>query len=187
MMLVRLALAVTFAALLASCAPAADAPPPPTPIVPTATAIPIDLLLLDTLIDEHNTTIALAQQVSAWTPAPRAELTGVAADAFTNGQADLAQVQAWRRDWFPGELPTEGVPMNLPAVVISDDSNLPLDLRLLDALLEQLRSSLAVARLVEHRTTRDDLRVLATAAITTLSTQITQLEAWRLEWFNISG
>jgi len=156
-----------------------------TPVVPVATStVPFDALFINTMTALHQNALALAQVGLA--SAEHEELRTYAQTIIDTQGAQIADMESWRSTWYADLSADTTMLTNLTAVQIQEDAS-PFDMRFINALIDQHRVSVAIAQLAQTQAEHEELRTLATQIVTDYNTAITQLEAWRQTWFEVSG
>jgi hypothetical protein len=184
-----------------------DASASPTP--ESFTPSPMELQWLDTMIGQTEQTIVLAQDAldqlrasapplvqttdgtSAAAPVPTPTtltvLTGSVQGVVERGVQDLEQLQTWRNQWYPDAPPSGGLAIAQPTAFISTDSAQPLQLRVLNGLIVQLRNQADVMQQAAAAELRETLRSSAVSTRDRLNGSANTLETLRETWFDISG
>lgn len=157
-----------------------------TPIVPIATStVPFDALFIDTLTALAQNADALLQ--SALTSGEHEELTAYAQTGIDAHAARTQQMSEWRASWYADVETATTLLTNATEIQIDDDTDVPFDMRVINALIDQYRVTIGVAQLAQTQATHPELRTLAEEIIAAYNADITQLESWRQTWFNVSG
>lgn len=181
-------LALTISVLLAGCAgiSGGDAP--------------IDQAFIDMMVPHHESAIAMAE--IAQERAERDELRALADGIVAGQSAEIAQMKAWREEWFgSGDTPSmEEMPM-LPGMSMPAGHSMsggtmdmtaevndlrdaePFDRFFIDAMIRHHEQAVEAAEIVLAETDRDEIRELATAIVEAQTREIEQLQEWRAEWY----
>lgn len=197
-------LAALFALALAACGGASPAAAPPETPVAVATAAPAmdasptsgmdhgsmggmtdaaaDAMFIDGMIVHHEGAITMARQ--ALQEAERQEIQEVAQAIISAQESEIAQMRAWRTDWYPDLADTGGMAMDMgPMEVPAGDT--PFDQRFIQAMIPHHEGAIAMAQAVQQSTERQELKDLAQAIITAQEGEIAQMRAWLQEWYGI--
>jgi len=155
---------------------------------PGAATSPFELQFLDTMIAHHQIAIDAAQLVA--TRAQHDELKQLAKSIIRDQQTEIAKMRDWREAWF-GE-PPPAINIGLPGM---SEGMAEMDLEKLDALkenafdLEFLRQmiphhegAVAMAKDLQNKEARADLKTLAQNIIETQTAEIEQMKSWENEW-----
>lgn len=181
-------LALAIATLVAGCAGISDGD------------APIDQAFIDMMVPHHESAIAMAEV--AQERAEKDELRALADDIVAAQSEEIAQMQAWREEWFgsadtpsmdempmlPGmSMPAghsmSGGTMDMAAEVDDLRTAEPFDRSFIDAMIRHHEQAVEAAEIVLAETERDEIRELATAIIEAQTQEIEQLRDWRAEWY----
>ncbi|NWF69440.1 MAG: DUF305 domain-containing protein [Chloroflexi bacterium] len=157
-----------------------------TPVFPVSTpSAPFDALFMDSMASLLQTTLLLAE--SALEQAEREELRAHAQTLTEAFSAQRQQIIDWRAAWYADIPASAGLPTNMAAATLEENADVPFDLRFLNAMISQQRVNYEIARLGQAQAQREELRTLAETLAAASDASATQLEAWRQQWFSISG
>ena len=145
---------------------------------------PFDATFIDGMIEHHQGAIVMAEQALAESERP--ELRALAEVIIAAQAAEIAQMQAWRADWYPDVADTGGMAMDMGPMEVPADASIPFDLRFIDAMILHHKGAVAMAEAALENTEHDEIRTLADAIIATQTAEIEQMQAWRAEWFSAS-
>jgi uncharacterized protein (DUF305 family) len=161
---------------------------------------PIDQAFIDMMVPHHESAIEMAH--IAQERAEHAELQELADAIVATQSAEIAQLKAWREEWYgSAEAPSmEEMPM-LPGMsmppghsmsggtmdMTADVDDLrdaePFDRFFIDAMIRHHGQAVEAAEIVLAEADRDEIRNLATAIIEAQTREIAQLRAWRTKWY----
>lgn len=160
---------------------------------------PFDQRFIDMMVPHHEAAIAMAE--IARSRATHDELRALADEAIDGQSAEIGQLRTWRESWFGSAEtpPMEAMPM-LPGVrmvgqpmsgdrmdmrVDVDRLRLaePFDRGFIDAMLLHHQSAIEAAQSALVRSSREEIRRMAEAIISTQSREIDQLRQWRADWY----
>lgn len=181
--------------ILAACG-AASTPPPAAPAAPTATgdssgmehdmskvdeADPYDALFIDSMIMHHQGAIEMANQ--ALEEATKPEIKTLAEDIIKAQEAEIAQMQEWRKNWYPDLAATTGMGMDMGTMEVNSDSSKPFDQRFIEAMIPHHEGAIAMAKDAQQKAEHQEIRTLSGEIITAQEGEITQMQQWLKDWF----
>ena len=161
---------------------------------------PIDQAFIDMMVPHHESAIAMAN--IAQERAEHDELRALADDIVAAQSTEIAQMKAWRQEWFESDNtpPMEEMPM-LPGMSMPAGHSMsggtmdmtaevddlrdaePFDRFFIDAMIRHHEQAVEAAEIVLVETDREEVRDLATAIIEAQTREIEQLRDWRAEWY----
>ncbi len=157
-----------------------------TPVVPVGTlSSPFDALFIDTMTALHTNAVTLAQ--SGVDDSEHEELRTFAQGIIDTQGAQIEQMNEWRTAWYADLQPSTTLLTNVTNVQIPENSEVPFDFRFINAVIDHHRVSIAIAQLAQSQAEHPELRTLAEEIVADYTAAITQLEAWRQTWFDVSG
>jgi len=171
-----------------------------------------DLMFIDMMIMHHQGAVAMAEV--AVEQGERPELVQLAEEIVSDQQAEIAQLRAWRDQWYP-DAPTfsmddmmgdmsgmmQGMPgmeamggmmgmmgMMEPTVMAEALRAAPdIDLAFINAMIPHHLSALMMAEMAIQQASRPELASLAQTMIDTQEEEIAQMRAWRAEWYGTAA
>lgn len=146
----------------------------------TSTA-PYDAQFIDSMIEHHTGAITMAED--ALKNAQRQEIKDLAQTIIRDQQAEIAQMQAWRQQWYAGLAPTGGMGMGMGDMTVGGDATQPYDQRFITSMIAHHASAIAMAKDAQQRAEHQEIKDLAGRIITTQEAEIKQMEQWQKEWF----
>jgi uncharacterized protein (DUF305 family) len=147
----------------------------------TSTA-PFDAMFIDGMITHHQGAVDMANQ--ALQQAERPEIKQLAQQIIDSQQAEIAQMQTWRQQWFPDVPPTGGMGM-MDHMTVSEDSHKPFDQRFIEAMIPHHQSAIDMARDAESQAKRPEIKQLAGNIITAQEQEIAQMKGWLQQWYGV--
>lgn len=168
---------------LTACAPADSGMDTDHGSMDTGNA-PFDAAFIDGMIEHHQGAIVMAEQALAESERP--EIRALAEAIIAAQAAEIAQMQAWRAEWYPDVADTGGMEMDMGPMEVPADAGIPFDLRFIDAMIPHHEGAVDMAEAALDNTEHDEIRTLADAIIATQTAEIEQMQAWRVEWFRDS-
>lgn len=210
----RLALGLIAMAALAACStgvgpgvstPSLPASPTAGAAAPSAgetSSASIDQAFIDMMVPHHQSAAEMAQL--AQERAEHTELRELADDIIEAQEAEIAQMQAWRAEWFGSAdtPPMEAMPL-MPGMEMPDmDHDMggsatmdmtadietlrtaePFDEAFLEKMTAHHRSAIEAAGIVLDQTGRPEISALAEEIIESQQAEIDQMETWLAEWY----
>ncbi len=140
-----------------------------------------DAEFIDSMIIHHQGAIAMATEALA--QAERPELQTLATAIIAAQKAEIAQMQQWRKTWYPDLPVTPGMGMDMGSMMISTDTSKPFDLRFIEAMIPHHAGAIMMAKDAQQQTKRPEIRQLADAISSTQQTEIAQMQQWKMDWF----
>jgi len=180
---------------LAACG-AASTPPPADLVTPTAMgnmpgmehdmskmdeAGPYDALFIDSMIMHHQGAIDMANQ--ALEEATKPEIKALAEAIIKAQEAEIAQMQEWRKNWYPDLAPTAGMGMDMGTMEVSSDSSKLFDQRFIEAMIPHHEGAIAMAKDAQQKAEHQEIKTLSEAIITAQEAEIAQMQQWLKDWF----
>ena len=142
---------------------------------------PFDAEFIDGMVAHHEGAIAMAQQVLAESERP--ELLAMADAIIAAQSAEIAQMTAWRADWYPDLAAIDVSAMAMGDMVISSDETLPFDQRFLNAMISHHLGAIQMATAALANAEQPAIKTLAAEIITAQTAEIAQMQGWLSEWF----
>ena len=149
---------------------------------------PYDLQFIDTMIAHHEGALDMAQLAD--TRAAHPELKTLAKNIIADQRKEIEQMRTWRSAWFANS--PAAVNMKMPGM---HEGMTGMDLKKLDSLkvnefdLEFIRQmiphhegAIIMARELNGKTERPELRALADAVIKAQTDEITKMREWQTAW-----
>jgi uncharacterized protein (DUF305 family) len=143
---------------------------------------PYDAQFIDSMIEHHQGAITMAQQ--AQREAERPELKQLADTIIKDQEAEIAQMQQWRQQWFPDLAPTRGMGMDMGTMEVANDPNKPFDQRFIEAMIPHHEGAIAMAQDAQQKAERQEIKDLAGRIITAQEAEIAQMREWQQAWFD---
>ncbi|MEQ1922124.1 MAG: DUF305 domain-containing protein [Pyrinomonadaceae bacterium] len=155
---------------------------------PNAATAAYDLQFIDTMIAHHQGAVDMARDCGA--KAQHAEIKTLCANIISSQQKEIGEMKAWRDKWFAGAAPA----MNMEMAGMSDSMK-GMDMKKLSALsgndfdLEFIRQmtphhegAVIMAKEALQKSTKDEIKTLASAIITAQDAEIKQMKDWQTTW-----
>jgi uncharacterized protein (DUF305 family) len=147
----------------------------------TTKAAAFDARLIDSMLELHLSATHMAQQ--ALRTRARPEIMTLAQTIISTNQQHVGQMQLWRKHWYPGLAPTEGIGVYFGEMRISTDRHIPFDERFVIALWTHHRGMLALAKAARMLVDHAELAHLLGNIISVQEAELAQLTAWDRQWF----
>ena len=145
------------------------------------TNAPYDALFIDSMIMHHQGAIDMAQQ--ALKEAEHPEIKTLATALVQAQEAEIAQMQAWRKRWYPDLAPTDGMGMDMGTMMIAAGTSKPFDLRFIEAMIPHHQGAITMAKDAQQKAERPEIKTLASGIITAQEAEIAQMQQWKQAWF----
>jgi uncharacterized protein (DUF305 family) len=142
---------------------------------------PYDAQFIDSMIEHHQGAIDMANQ--ALKEASRPELKTLAQNIITAQEAEIKQMQDWRKAWYPDLAATGGMGMDMGDMEVSGDTTVPFDQRFITAMIAHHQGAIAMAKDAEQKAEHSEIKTLAQTIISAQESEITQMQQWQQEWF----
>jgi uncharacterized protein (DUF305 family) len=185
-----------------------EAEPSPRSAHDVHAEIEFDLVFIDMMIPHHESAVVMAQV--ALERAEHDEIRNLAAAIIAAQTAEIAQLEAWRAEWYPG---AERLPMDELTAIIAERSGQmldmegmghvdlmsgmdassslvslcsapePFDLAFIDAMIPHHESAVAAANVGLENNTHPELRDLELQIIDGQQAEIDQMRTWRDLWY----
>ncbi len=167
----------------ATAAPTAPAGMDHGAMQPTAMAgtAPYDAQFIDSMIMHHQGAIDMANQ--ALKEAEKPEIKTLAENIVKAQQSEIAQMQDWRKAWYPDLAPTGGMNMAMGEMMIGTDANKPFDQRFIEAMIPHHQGAIAMAKDAQQKAEHTEIKTLASTIITAQESEITEMQQWSQQWF----
>ncbi len=170
----------------ATAAPTAPAGMDHGAMQPTAVAgtAPYDAQFIDSMIMHHQGAIDMANQ--ALKEAEKPEIKTLAENIVKAQQSEIAQMQDWRKAWYPDLAPTGGMNMAMGEMMIGTDANKPFDQRFIEAMISHHQGAIGMAEMALEQSEHEEIRTLAEAIIAAQNAEIEQMQGWLAEWYGVT-
>jgi uncharacterized protein (DUF305 family) len=137
---------------------------------------PYDARFIDSMLIHHRGAVEMAQE--ALEKAEREELKIMAQGIIDAQNAEIEQMRKWREEWYPGEGISAGIGMDMGAMVVPDNADLPYDVRWSEAMIEHHLGAVAMAKDALEKSSREEIKELARTIIQTQEAEIAQMRVW---------
>ena len=144
------------------------------------TTAPYDAQFIDSMIEHHQGAIDMANQ--ALKEATKPELKTLAQNIVTAQQAEIKQMQEWRKAWYPSLAPTEGMGMDMGEMQISSDTSKLFDLRFIEVMISHHQGAITMAKDAQQKAEHAEIKTLAQNIISAQEAEIAQMQQWQKEW-----
>jgi uncharacterized protein (DUF305 family) len=142
---------------------------------------PYDAQFIDAMIEHHQGAITMAQQ--AQRAAERPEVQQLADTIIDDQEAEIAQMRAWRQDWYGDLAPTGGMAMDMGPMEVPEIAGQAFDQRFIDAMIPHHEGAIAMAQDAQQNAERQEIKDLAARIIAAQEAEIAQMREWRQAWF----
>ena len=155
-----------------------------------------DLRFIDAMIPHHEGAVVMAKDLAQKTKRP--ELQKLAKDVINAQVQEIAQMQQWRKNWYP-KAPNTPVAwhaeMNHSMAMSLDQmksmrmdmdlgkADAEYDLRFMQAMVPHHQAAVVMAQDMAQKTKRPELQKLAKEIIASQQTEIDQMQQWQKSWY----
>ena len=155
-----------------------------------------DLRFIDAMIPHHEGAVVMAKDLAQKTKRP--ELQKLAKDVIDAQVQEIAQMQQWRKNWYP-KAPNTPVAwhaeMNHSMAMSLDQmksmrmdmdlgkADAEYDLRFMQAMVPHHQAAVVMAQDMAQKTKRPELQKLAKEIIASQQTEIDQMQQWQKSWY----
>jgi uncharacterized protein (DUF305 family) len=157
-------------------------------------AQPFDLRFLDEMIVHHQMGVVMTQHMV--NDSPRAEMRDLANRIITAQQREIAQMQAWRREWYPNAPATSwpggmmgpgmlGPGMMGAGVMRQMHPGADLDRMFIQMMIPHHEDAITLAREALASAEHEEIRKLSGAIISTQAEEIVEMRQYLADWYNI--
>ncbi len=155
-----------------------------------------DLRFIDSMLPHHQGALVMAQ--SAIQKSKRPELVKFAKNIVTEQKKEIAQMQQWRKQWYPTasatpmmwhtemkhEMPMttahkESMMMNMSL----GEADAGFDKRFLDAMIPHHQGAVTMAKDSLKKSKRPELQKLAQNIMASQQAEISQMTRWQRQWY----
>jgi uncharacterized protein (DUF305 family) len=147
----------------------------------TAGDEPYDALFIDSMIMHHQGAIEMANQ--ALTEATKPEIKTLAEAIIKAQEAEIGQMQEWRKNWYPDLAPTTGMGMDMGTMEIDSDSGKPFDQRFIEAMIPHHEGAINMAKDAQQNAEYEEIKNLSGEIITAQEAEIGQMRQWLKDWY----
>ncbi len=140
---------------------------------------PFDALFIDSMTMHHQGAIDMAKD--AQQKAQRPEIKQLAADIIKAQEAEIKQMQEWRKAWYPDLKDTGGMMMEMGDMMVKDGSE-PYDIRFINAMIPHHQSAIAMSKEALQKAEKPEIKKLAQDIISAQMSEIEQMQKWKTEW-----
>ncbi len=155
-----------------------------------------DLRFIDSMIPHHQGALVMAQE--AWQKSKRPELIKLAKGIVTEQKKEIAQMQQWRKQWYPkasatpimwhaamnGEMPMtaehkQSMMMNMSL----GKADAGFDRRFLDGMIPHHQGAVTMGQDLLQKSQRPQMKKLAQNIIKSQQSEIDLMTKWRQQWY----
>jgi uncharacterized protein (DUF305 family) len=158
---------------------------------PGAAEAPYDLQFIDTMIAHHQGAIEMAKLADG--RADDADLKQLTTEIIEDQGEEIAKLTEWRNAWFPDK-PKPAINMDLPGMShgmtgmdlgkLGSLNGPEFDMEFVKQMIPHHEGALEMAKDLQNRTQRPELKEFAGAVITDQQAEIDDMKEWSDEWKN---
>lgn len=151
-----------------------------------ATAAPYDLQFIDSLTKHHQMAVDMAK--AGQPKFQRQELKNTAKKIVDDQSKEIAQLRAWRDQWYPNAPTAENMQMPGMSSTSMDMSHMQmmtgsaLDLMFVDMMIPHHEGALAMAQDALAKAEHQELKDLSRKVIASQQKEIDQMQKWKKAW-----
>jgi uncharacterized protein (DUF305 family) len=142
---------------------------------------PYDALFIDSMIVHHQGAINMANQ--ALKEATKPEIKTLAENIIKAQQAEIAQMQEWRKAWYSDLAETTGMGKDMGTMEVSSDASKPFDQRFIEAMIPHHEGAIGMATDAQQKAEHEEIKQLTGAIITAQEAEIAQMKQWLKDWY----
>jgi uncharacterized protein (DUF305 family) len=156
-----------------------------------------DLRFIDAMIPHHEGAVEMAQE--ALEKSDRPEIQTLSQEIIEAQEQEIQQLREWRQAWYPDMDDTpmmyhESMGHTMPMteemrqamMMLGDlgEADAEFDLRFINAMIPHHEGAVGMAQEALEKSDRPEIRAIAQEIIDAQEQEISQMEAWRQEWYN---
>ena len=155
-----------------------------------------ELRFIDGMTPHHQGALVMAKEVLQKSQRP--ELRKFATQILADQQKEISQMQKWRKAWYPkagtelmgwhadanhmmAMTPTQISSMRMDQSLGKADNQF--DLRFLNAMIPHHEGALTMAKALQEKSQRPEMKQLAGNIITSQQAEIDKMQQWRKAWY----
>ena len=148
---------------------------------------PYDQNFIDMMVAHHQAAIAMAKV--AQRKGEHAELKRLAADIVSAQDGEIAQMKAWRKQWYGSDqiaTSTAGGMSGMGGMNVDLgqlENAQPFDKAFIDNMIPHHESAIQMAKDARTKAQHQEIKDLAGQIIAAQQQEIDQMKAWRTQWF----
>jgi uncharacterized protein (DUF305 family) len=155
-----------------------------------------DLRFIDSMIPHHQGALVMAQEVLQKSKRP--ELIKLAKGIITEQKKEIAQMQQWRKQWYPkasatpimwhtamnGEMAmTAEHKQSMMMSMSLGKADAGFDRRFLDAMIPHHQGAVTMGKDSLQKSTRPEMKKFAQSIVTSQQSEIDLMTQWRQKWY----
>ena len=162
--------------------------PDETDSSPNAANVPYDLQFIDTMSAHHREAIDMAKIAEA--KAQHTELKTLARNIIEDQQREIAQMKAWRDQWYAGK--PQAMNMEMPGMMdsmkgmdmgkMNSSTDEEFDLMFLDMMTMHHQGATMMAKQAITKAEHPEIKKLSHQIIDTQQKEIEQMSRWKTAW-----
>lgn len=142
-----------------------------------------DLRFINAMIAHHMGAIDMAK--NAKDNSKRGEIKTLANNIISAQQKEIDQMYSWKKDWYND---TSKVEMNDYSMNVNlGTSDSKYDLRFINAMIAHHDMAIEMATDAQRKSTRNEILNLANDVITAQTSEISNMNTWRENWYGIKA
>ena len=159
--------------------------PPATQTAASPTPAPsvVDLAFIDAMRKHHEAAVQMARLAAERATDPK--IRSMAAKMAEDQQNEIAQLTAWREQWFAGAPPTDtsklpgASSMNMDMSHMQSLTGHQFDMMFVDMMVPHHEGAITMSCDAHTRSTRDEIKKFARGVVRAQEKEISDLAAWK--------
>lgn len=151
-----------------------------------ASDVPYDLQFIDTMAKHHEGALAMLEPAAG--KATHAGIREAAGKMLADQKSEIAELKAWRDQWYPGAAGAENMQMPGMSSMSMDmhsmktmEAGPAFDLMFIDMMVPHHQGAIVMAQDALSKTERPELRAFAQKVIDSQTKEIEQMNGWKTE------
>ena len=144
-----------------------------------------DQNFIDAMVPHHQAAIEMAKV--AQRKAEHVELKALADEIVSAQDGEIAQMKAWRKEWYGSDEIAPGLGGHQMAGMDTDlgqlENAVPFDKAFIDAMIPHHQSAIDMAQEAIDKARRKEIKDLAVKIIAAQHAEIDKMEVWRDTWY----
>jgi uncharacterized protein (DUF305 family) len=145
------------------------------------TSPPYDIQFMDRMGAHFREGMSMARQLINETQRP--ELRSLGFEMLKSQREGLAQMQQWRKEWYPQQSLTPSRSIDQVRRKPIADPTKPYEYHLIEDIIQHDREAVAMAKEAQEKAERSEIKALADEIIYAREDEITRMQDWKIRWY----